>query len=345
MDYFPPIVRPAARGLVPALITVAILAACGGVGTDASRSGVASGSPSASASFDYAAGSVQPTLAPQATLADGTTVQDLRFPSPRGGTASGWLVTPAGDGPFAGLVYLHGSETDRDDFLDEAMAMATVGVASVTLDAPFVREGASRTTEAGNYFAPDKEVAMMEQSVVDLRVAIDVLVASAHVDATRVGFVGHSWGASTGAILAAVDPRPVAFVLITARPSWTEYVRSEERGRLSSISKMLGPEKWAAYLAALAPFDAVAWLPRTTGTELLLQFGTQDDVVVPAAVDEFVAAAPADATVKRYPAGHTLDAAATADRAAWLATRLGVAAPSAAVLARVGLPDAETPLP
>ena len=144
----------------------------------------ASGSPSASVSFDYAAGSVQPSLAPQATLADGTTVQDLRFPSPRGGTASGWLVTPAGDGPFAGLVYLHGSETDRDDFLDEAMAMATVGVASITLDAPFVRAGASRTTEAGNYFAPDKEVAMMEQSVVDLRVAVDILVASAHVDVT-----------------------------------------------------------------------------------------------------------------------------------------------------------------
>jgi cephalosporin-C deacetylase-like acetyl esterase len=345
MDYFPSIVRPAARGLVLALTLVAFLVACGGVGTDASRSDTAAGSPAATVSFDYAAGSVTPSLTPQATLRDGTAVRDLRFPSPRGGTASGWLVTPAGDGPFAGLVYLHGSETDRADFLDEAMAMATVGVASITLDAPFVREGTSRTTAAGNYFAPDKEVAMMEQSVVDLRVAIDVLVGSAHVDAARVGFVGHSWGASTGAILAAVDERPIAFVLITGRPSWTEYVRSEEQGRLSSISKMLGPKKWAAYLAALAPFDAVAWLPRATGSELLLQFGSQDDVVVPAAVDEFVGAAPHGAIVKSYPAGHTLDALATADRAQWLADRLGVDAPSAAVLARVGLPDAETPLP
>jgi cephalosporin-C deacetylase-like acetyl esterase len=186
---------------------------------------------------------------------------------------------------------------------------------------------------------------MVEQTVVDLRVAIDILVSAAHVDPARVGFVGHSWGASTGAILAAVDERPIAFVLITGRPSWTDYVRSVEEGRLSSIAAMLGPEKWAAYLAALEPLDADQWLPRATAAELLLQFGTTDDVVLPAAVDAFVAAAPDGTTVKTYDAGHVLDAAATADRAAWLAGRLGVEPPSAAALAEVGLPDAATPLP
>jgi cephalosporin-C deacetylase-like acetyl esterase len=345
MDYFPSIMRPAARAFVIALPALLVLAGCGGVGIDRTASPIASGSPAATDHFAYRAGDMQLTLAPQATLADGTTVQDLRFPSPRGGEASGWLVTPAGDGPFAGLLYLHGSETDRDDFLDEAMAMASVGVASITLDAPFVREGRSRMTEAGNYFAPDKEVAMVEQTVVDLRVAIDILVSAAHVDPARVGFVGHSWGASTGAILAAVDERPIAFVLITGRPSWTDYVRSEEDGRLSSVAGMLGPEKWAAYLAALEPLDADQWLPRTTAAELLLQFGSADDVVVPAAVDAFVAAAPDGATVRTYDAGHVLDAAATADRATWLADRLGVEAPSAGALAAVGLPDAATPLP
>ena len=118
-------------------------------------------------------------------------------------------------------------------------------------------------------------------------------------------------------------------MLITGRPSWTDYVRSEEDGRLSSVAGMLGPEKWAAYLAALEPLDADQWLPRTTAAELLLQFGSADDVVVPAAVDAFVAAAPDGATVRTYDAGHVLDAAATADRATWLADRLGVEAPSA----------------
>ena len=48
---------------------------------------------------------------------------------------------PSRRGPFAGLVYLHGSETDRDDFLDEAVAMARGGAASIVMDAPFARTG------------------------------------------------------------------------------------------------------------------------------------------------------------------------------------------------------------
>jgi dienelactone hydrolase len=258
---------------------------------------------------------------------------------------SAWLVTPSGAGPFGGMLYLHGSETDRDDLLDEAMAMATGGVASIVMDAPWVREGEARGSEAGNYFAPDEEVAMMERVVTDLRAAIDVLVRDAGVDPERIGFMGHSWGASTGAILAAVDERPIAFALVTGRPSWTDYLRSEEDGQLASIVSILEPAEWDAYLDALAPFDATAHLPGTDGSELLLQFGTADDVVTPDAADAFARAAPEGTTVQTYDAGHVLDAEATGARIAWLIARLGGEPVSADVVASVGLPDAQTPVP
>lgn len=348
--------RPAARVLIVGLTGLALLAAaCGDGGSAVSTDPSPSGAPSIAGSdvpepatpdYSYQAGSVgTPALERLSTLDDGTTIDDLRFVSPRGGEASAWLVTPPGDGPFAGMLYLHGSETDRDDLLDEALAMATGGVASVVLDAPWVRAGDSRGSEAGNYFAPADEAAMVEQTVVDLRAAIDLLVGEADVDPARVGFMGHSWGASTGAILAAVDDRPIAFVLVTGRPSWTAYLRSVADTRLASITTMLGPEKWEQYLAVMAPYDATSVLAEADGEELLLQFGTRDDVVVPADVDAFVAAAPDGATVMTYDAGHVLDAAATADRIGWLVDRLGAGEVDADAIAAVGLPDAPTPLP
>jgi dienelactone hydrolase len=348
MDYFPSIMQPRAR-LLP-LAMAALLAGCGAGGTDrsgsAAGSGAASGSPPPTDRFAYEAGSVGPAaLTPQASLEDGTTVQDLRYPGPSGPEVSAWLVTPAGDGPFAGMLYLHGSETDRDDLLDEAMAMATGGVASIVLDAPWVREGDARGSEAGNYFAPEDEVAMMEQIVTDLRAGIDVLVRDANVDPERIGFMGHSWGASTGALLAAVDERPIAFALVTGRPSWTDFLRGEAEGRLASIISMIGPEKWDAYLAALAPFDATARIGEADGEELLLQFGTADDVVTPDAVAAFTAAAPEGTTVQSFDAGHVLDAEATAARIAWLVERLGADQVAPEVVERVGLPDAPTAVP
>jgi cephalosporin-C deacetylase-like acetyl esterase len=349
MDYFPSIMHPRTR-LFP-LAIAALLAGCGAGGTQPSGSTAGSGAPStspppATERFAYEIGSVGPaSLTPQAVLEDGATIQDLRYTGPSGGEVSAWLVTPPGDGPFAGMLYLHGSETDRDDLLDEAMAMATGGVASIVLDAPWVRDGAARGSEAGNYFAPEDEVAMMERIVTDLRAAIDVLVRDASVDPDRIGFMGHSWGASTGAILAAVDERPVAFALVTGRPSWTEFLRSEAEGRLASIISMIGPEKWEAYLAAMAPFDATSQIGAAEGTELLLQFGTADDVVTPDAVAAFTAAAPEGTTVQSFDAGHVLDAEATAARVAWLAERLGADPIVPEVLDGVGLPDAPTAVP
>jgi hypothetical protein len=80
---------------------------------------------------------------PTTTDADGIRVTDVSYASAAGGRATAWLVEPpaASSGPFAGLVYLHGSETDRNDFLDEGVAMARAGAVSLVLDAPFARRG------------------------------------------------------------------------------------------------------------------------------------------------------------------------------------------------------------
>lgn len=269
---------------------------------------------------------------------DGISVQDVSWASPAGGRVSAWLVVPAGSGPFAGLVYLHGSETDRDDFLDEAVAMAHGGSVSVVLDAPFARRGSDRRGFLQYYSIPERERDMTAQAVVDVRRAYDLLVARPDVDPDRLGFVGHSWGASLGVVIAAVDPRPAALVLLSGRPSWTDFLRTTTIGSLQRTRQRIGAENWQAYLDTMAPFDALAHIGEVDHQRLYLQYGTADDVV-PVAVARKLVDVADGATIGWYEADHALDELATADRVAWLVERLELAAIGPDVVAEVGLPD------
>ena len=272
------------------------------------------------------------------TLPDGTTVHDVNWASATGERVTAWLVVPTGSGPFAGLVYLHGSETDRNDFLDEAEAMATGGAVSLVIDAPFARTGTDRRAFLQNYGLPARERDMTAQAIIDVRRAYDVLTARPDVDPARLGFVGHSWGASAGVTLASVDDRPAALVLLSGRPSWTGFLATSTDGWVASARQLTGEEKWAQYLAVMAPFDALAVADQVDGERIYLQYGSIDDVVPPDVAQQLLDVIPA-ATVSTYDAGHALDDIATADRVAWLVERLGLTPITPETLATVGLPD------
>ena len=233
---------------------------------------------------------------------------------------------------------MHGSETDRNDFLDEAVAIAHGGAVSLVLDAPFARTGDSRHAYLQNYGLPERERGMTAQAIVDARRAYDLLVARPDVDSARLGFVGHSWGASLGAVLASVDPRPAALVLMSGRPSWTGFLRESNDGFAVSARDLYGPEKWERYLTVMAPLDALPAIGGVDPDRLYLQYGTADDVIPTMISQELLDAAP-DAKVDLYDAGHDLDETATADRMAWVVDRLALAAIGADVIAGVGLPD------
>ena len=272
------------------------------------------------------------------TLDGGIEIKDVSWASLGTDRVSAWLVVPPGDGPFAGLVYLHGSETDRDDFLDEAVAMAHGGAASIVMDAPFARTGTSRKAFLLNFGLAERERDMTAQTVIDLRRAYDVLLEQGNVDPERLGFVGHSWGASLGVVLAAVDERPGSLVIITARPSWTGFLEAESEGWVRSARERAGDEDWQQYLDLMAPLDAMAEIDNMDASRLYLQYGTADDVV-PEDVSAQLIDAAEGAKSDLYPAPHALNEDATADRASWLVERLGLTPIGADVLTEVGLPD------
>ena len=135
---------------------------------------------------------------------DGVTVQDISYLSARKGRVPGYLVVPSGQGPFAGVVFMHWGQGDRTEFLSEAVLLARRGAVSLTIDAPDNRPD----VESYRFVAdPEAEREGYLQLVCDLRRGLDLLASRKDVDPKRIGYVGHSLGATWGGALAGVDER------------------------------------------------------------------------------------------------------------------------------------------
>src|SRR5262245_57348256 len=75
---------------------------------------------------------------------DGAKVYDVTYASPKGGRVTAYLVTPAGKGPFAGIVFGHWGPGNRTEFLPEAKLYAEAGAVSLLVDYPWVRPAPPR---------------------------------------------------------------------------------------------------------------------------------------------------------------------------------------------------------
>lgn len=252
----------------------------------------------------------------------GATLQDVSWASTGGDRVTAWLVLPAPPGPRAGLLFQHWGFGDRASFLAEALALAPGGVASLLPDAPGY--GARRGPRP-LFRAPGPARAYALQALRDLRRGLDVLTSQPDVDAARLGFVGHSLGASLGGQLAGADFRVRAAVLL---------------GGTGRISRLWQPRASPAEVEALADLDGVAWIGRARAA-FLFQYAERDEWITRADAERLVAAAPAPKQCTWYPTDHAFDAEARRERAAWLAAQLGFAAPDPAALAKAALPARE----
>src|SRR5699024_4849267 len=79
-------------------------------------------------------------------------------------------------------------------------------------------------------------------AVVTARRAVDVLQTLPQVDDARIGLVGWSEGARTGALLAGVDRRVSAFALVSAgSPPLSAYAAAAPADLRPALRRELGP--------------------------------------------------------------------------------------------------------
>jgi alpha-beta hydrolase superfamily lysophospholipase len=167
----------------------------------------------------FPGGIIVPDLAPAEPVAaepvpspEGILERDITFAS-GDLTLAGTVATPEGEGPFPGVLFLHGSgPVDRDGnapglkmdaYRQLAQALAGRGIASLRYD----KRGTG--TSDG-----DSATATRSDLLDDARAAIDALRALPDIDGTAVFLVGHSEGAYLAPILAAEDASLAGIALL-----------------------------------------------------------------------------------------------------------------------------------
>jgi dienelactone hydrolase len=276
--------------------------------------------------FDYDA---RQPLEAQLTLLwerEGVRTYDLLYTSPKGGKVTGYLVAPVRPGPHAGLVFGHWGPGDRTEFLSEAPLYAEAGATSVMIDYPWNRPAPWRVPQGQGLGEPEKDRDSWIHAVVDLRRAIDLLAARPEVDPSRIGYVGHSYGAQWGAVLSAVDDRVRAAVLMGGVAGVDAIIGESQDPGLVELRKNTPKAAFDRYLELNRPFDGIRYVPHAAPTPLLFQFARHERLFDEASMRRYAAAASEPKQVLWYDTGHDLfDLRCLGDRAQWLAGKLGLA--------------------
>lgn len=283
---------------VVALLAVA-LAGCGSSTKHASA-------PVQRGPFAYDSGAALGVRSQQLASGSGGTVHDLSFTSPRGGRVPAYLVLPASKGRHPAVLLLHGSGGDRRELLGLAAGLAARGIVGMTISSPVARLQ-TQTLPAG-LAGVRRRSALLKQEVVDLRRAVDVLRTRPEVDPARLGFLGYSAGARSGAILAGVEPQIGSFVLISGG---ADPVSAYVRGA--------GPALREQIIPLLREVDPLRWIHQAQPGTIFFQDGKRDEVVPRSALVALVRAAPKPQRVRWYDTGHSPNGREQTDAIAWLA--------------------------
>jgi predicted esterase len=158
---------------------------------------------------------------------DGVNFIDLTYQSPRGGRVPATLMIPDGRGPFAGMVFLHGSGGSRKDYYWLGAEYAHLGALSIAIDAPYIRpDHYIKTPYMSGSWPRWNEVDRDEQIqlVIDLQRAVDLLVARPEVDPDRIAYLGYSYGGAMGGLFAGIERRLQAYVLMVGDGGLVEHL-------------------------------------------------------------------------------------------------------------------------
>ncbi len=222
----------------------------------------------------------------------------------------GFLVAPRTGDRLPAVVYLHGSGGDRTQLLPLAEQLASRGTVALTLTLP----SGSATPPSG--VTPEETLRWQRDQIVGdvvaVRRGLDLLAADERVDRDRLGLVGWSFGGRIGALLAGVDDRLRATVLMSAGAApVSEYVAAAPPDLRDDVEDVL------------TPIDPLSRIGEAKG-DVLLQAGRSDSIVPHAALQALADAAPEGAQLRWYAAEHQLDEKARRDQLDWLTTELGV---------------------
>lgn len=233
---------------------------------------------------------------------DGITVQTVKYYGAENAIyhkvlrVSAYLVLPEGTGPFPALLYLHAGGMSKDQYLDEGILLAQHGVVCLLIDGPLSSVRGSRLDPFDIPRVRDAYI----RTVIDLRRGIDLLESLPQVDPSRMGYVGHSYGATWGGVLAGVETRLKVYVLMAG---------------YAQVSENDTPQ--------VPELDAIRYLPYAAQATYLFLFAENDVFINQAEAQLYFDTADGNKALFWYDTDHFgLQFVSQEDRLKWLAKQL-----------------------
>ena len=205
--------------------------------------------------------------------ADGQAGPDIPE-SALGGSLPGTLTVPEGDGPFPVVILVHGSgPNDRDEtignqkpFRDLAEGLPENGIAVYRYD--------KRTYVYPQEAAADRNMTLMEETVLDAAAAVQLMGMQDRIDPERIWVLGHSLGGTAvPAIAETLSNSPVhaaGYILMAPSARPLQDLMREQYTYLYSLNPGITPEQQAGKDAIFAELDRFGSLDTMSDGELLM---------------------------------------------------------------------------
>jgi dienelactone hydrolase len=229
------------------------------------------------------------------TETDGIQIYTISYASPMGDKVPAYLVIPPGKGPFPSIIFLHcghNAQCTKSEFMYEATEFAKLGAASLLIDGPLLRMSDAE-------FDPKE---MFIYSVLDIQRGVDLLISHSDISSSNIGYVGHSYGATVGAILSGIEKRIKAYVLMAGH---------------TQVSLTLNAP-------SLEPLDAIHYLGHAAPSAVFFQAANQDRFVSPEVAQSCFDITSEPKRIAFYETDHDFNSQARQDRIAWLIEQLGL---------------------
>lgn len=286
----------------------AALGGCGGSGSDEQTTGTDLYAYDGSRPLEYRDGGVVNHDYP-------VKIHDVSYAGPDGERVAAFLAVPPRKGPFPAVVYLHGAGQDRQAMLLPATWLAGRRAVALSVSSPFTRPEGQTTARGIAGVRRERDLTIL--GVKELRRGVDLLQSLPEVDDDRIGFLGFSAGARTGALLAGIEHRLKAVVLMSGGETTVDQVLQAVDQRDRDKLRPLFEDT-----------DGLAYIARSSPTKLLFQAGREDELVPRDALERLYRATGKPKEIRWYEGGHDLPLQAYRDHLAWLSRTLSIEGPA-----------------
>ena len=224
------------------------------------------------------------------------------------------VVAPLAKGRHPTVLWLHreGAEVKRALFVQEAETLAASGIASLLVELPFKQPYVARMNET----AGDADV--LRDAVIDARRAMDWAATRPEFNIEKLAVVGHRYGAWAAVLLAGVDERVDAAVLMSPPGKPSGWLQVTEQPKAKAFRDSFDKAQWVGYLAAIEPLDPEKWIVHAAPARVHFQFASGDAWVQTLEQVDLYRAASLPKSRQMFDSDELLNDDAKKDRQTWL---------------------------